>query len=449
MPTAIRRLATDHYSHGGPALDICVIGMGYVGLVTAAVFADMGNDVVGVEVDAEKVARLAAGECPIYEPGLQELLSRTLQEGRLSFTADTAAAVAASEVIFIAVNTPMGDNGLPDLSQVEAAACAIAPAASGRKIVVNKSTVPVGTGDVVARIVADNAPPGAEVDVCSNPEFLREGSAIEDAFNPDRIVIGASNGDAASKLVELYAPLNRPVIVTDVASAEMIKYASNSFLATKVSFINVIADICEEVGADVSAVAHGMGADRRIGHEYLQPGLGYGGSCLSRDAEALISTAAAAGCDFALLRAAQDVNHARVGRLVARMAEAMGGLDGRTVGVLGLAFKPDTDDLREAKAVELIRVLLERGAKVRAYDPVAMEKCAALLPDVAYAESADDAARGCDALVVATEWHEFKSMDLARIKALMSAPVIFDGRNAFSPERVRALGFRYYGIGRP
>ena len=430
-------------------MNISVIGMGYVGLATAAVFADLGNDVVGVDSDAGKVESLRSGECPIFEPGLQEMLSRSRAEGRISFTTDTAAAVGACEIIFIAVGTPPGADGGTDLSQVRAAARDIARGINGYKIVVNKSTVPVGTGNLVADILRQHAPPGAQFDVCSNPEFLREGSAIEDTLAPDRIVIGVSNHEAAQKLLELYSPLERPIIVTDVATAEMIKYASNSFLAAKVSFINAIADICELVGADVSTVAHGMGADRRIGHEFLQPGLGYGGSCFPKDADSLISAAAARGYDFALLRAVQQVNDARVGRLVERMVEAMGDLEGKTVGVLGLAFKPNTDDLRESKAVGLVRALLERGAAINAFDPAAMEKCAALLPQVQYAESMYEAARGCHALVVATDWNEFKLINLARVKELMAAPVIFDGRNIFAPDKVRALGFRYYSVGRP
>ena len=430
-------------------MNISVIGMGYVGLATAAVFADLGNDVVGVDSDAGKVESLRSGECPIFEPGLQEMLSRSRAEGRISFTTDTAAAVGACEIIFIAVGTPPGADGGTDLSQVRAAARDIARGINGYKIVVNKSTVPVGTGNLVADILRQHAPPGAQFDVCSNPEFLREGSAIEDTLAPDRIVIGVSNHEVAQKLLELYSPLERPLIVTDVATAEMIKYASNSFLAAKVSFINAIADICELVGADVSTVAHGMGADRRIGHEFLQPGLGYGGSCFPKDADSLISAAAARGYDFALLRAVQQVNDARVGRLVERMVEAMGDLEGKTVGVLGLAFKPNTDDLRESKAVGLVRALLERGAAVRAFDPAAMDKCAALLPQVHYAESVYEAARGCHALVVATDWNEFKLINLARVKELMAAPVIFDGRNIFAPDKVRALGFRYYSVGRP
>jgi UDPglucose 6-dehydrogenase len=429
-------------------LNICVIGMGYVGLATAAVFADLGNDVIGADIDAAKIARLRSGEPPIYEPGLQEMLRRNLDEGRISFTTDTAEAVRASEVVLIAVGTPAGADGGTDLSQVEAAARDIVRGMNDYKIVVNKSTVPVGTGDLVARVIKEATPPDARFDVCANPEFLREGSAIEDTLAPDRIVVGVSNQHVAERLLELYAPLDRPIIVTDVATAEMIKHASNAFLAAKVSFINAIADICERVGADVSTVSHGMGADHRIGHEFLQPGLGYGGSCFPKDVQSLIAAAAAHGYDFALLRAAQEINDGRVARLIERMNEVMGKLEGKTVAVLGLSFKPNTDDLREAKAVELLRGLLGRGAVARAYDPVAMHKCAALLPQVHYAQSAYEAARGCHALVIATEWNEFKLLNLARLKDLMAEPIIFDGRNILAPEKVRALGFRYYGVGR-
>jgi UDPglucose 6-dehydrogenase len=429
-------------------LNICVIGMGHVGLVTAVVFADLGNDVIGADIDGDTITRLSAADCPIYEPGLQEMLCRNLDEGRISFTTDTPQAVAASDTVFIAVSTPAGPDGLPDLSHVRAAAIDIAHGLAGYTIVVNKSTVPVGTGDLVARILAENGPADAQFDVCSNPEFLREGSAIEDTLAPDRIVIGVSNHHVAAKLLELYAPLDRPTIVTDVPTAEMIKYASNTFLATKVSFINAIADICEAVGADVPAVAQAMGADHRIGHTFLQAGLGYGGACFSKDADSLIATAAAHGVDFSLLRAVQRVNNDRVPRLVARLGETLGGVEGKTIGVLGLAYKPNTDDLRGSKAIELIRALLAGGATVRAFDPVAMPTCAALLPDVCYAENVYDCACGCHALVVATEWNEFKLCNLPRIKELMAEPVIFDGRNIFTPDKVRALGFTYVSVGR-
>lgn len=434
--------------------------MGHVGLVTAAVFADLGNDVVGADVEAAKIAGLRAGQPPFYEPGLQELLCRNLEERRIAFTTDTAAAVAASEVVFITVGAADACGESLDATSLRAVALEIARgmgASSGegdasraaRKLVVNKSTAPVGAGAAIMRILEQHAPPGAGFDFCSNPEFLREGSAIEDALAPDRIVIGAASRDAAARLEGLYAPLERPVIVTDIATAEMIKYASNCFLAAKISFVNAIADLCELVGADAGAVAQAMGADRRIGHEFLQAGLGYGGSCFPKDVETLIALAAARGYDFALLRAAQEVNAARVGRLVARMEEALGGLCGKTIAVLGLAFKPNTDDLRRAKAVELIRALLAAGAVVQAYDPAAMASCAALLPEVRYCASAYEAARGCQALVVATEWNEFKSLNLARVREVMAEAVVFDGRNIFAPEKVRALGFRYYSIGRP
>jgi len=430
-------------------LNVCVIGAGYVGLVTAAVFADLGNEVVCADVDEAKVAQLRAGEVPIYEPGLAEMLCRNLEDGRLSFTTDTPEAVRGAEVVFIAVGSPPAADGRADLSQVRAAAEDIARGLNGYKIIVNKSTVPVGTGDLVARIIREHAPPDSSFDVCSNPEFLREGSAIKDTLMPDRIVIGVSNHQVASKLAELYAPLARPTMVTDVASAEMIKYASNSFLATKISFVNAIADLCELVGADVGLVTRGMGADPRIGPEFLQPGLGYGGSCFPKDADSLIATAASYGYDLELLRAVQAVNAARVGRLVSRMKKELGGLGGKTIGVLGLAFKPGTDDLREAKAVELCRALLGEGATVRAYDPAAMPKCAELLGQVCYLDSPYDMAEGCHALVVATEWNEFKLLNLARMAAVMAEPVIFDGRNIYEPEKVRKLGFRYYSMGRP
>jgi UDPglucose 6-dehydrogenase len=431
-------------------LQIAVIGTGYVGLVTAAVFADQGNDVIAVDVNAEKVRSLQAGRMPFYEPGMDEMVTRNQVEGRLSFTCDTAEAVRRSEVIFICVDTPPLKDGSSDLSRVEAAAQQIARAMNGYKVVVNKSTVPVGTGNLVGCIIEKNRPADIPFDVVSNPEFLREGSAITDSLHPDRIVIGASNSTAALKMIELYAPLERQMLICDVASAEIIKYASNSFLATKISFINAIADLCERVGADVGQVVKGMGADRRIGAEFLSPGLGFGGSCFPKDTLSILHVSDKHGCRFGIVEAALKVNNERAPRFVQRMKCEMGGLQGKLIGLLGLAFKPDTDDLREAKSLEVIEGLLAEGAIVRVYDPVAMEKAKALLDEkVSYCNTAYELAEGCDALAVITEWNEFKQLNLERLHGLMKQPVIFDGRNIYPPERMARFGFRYISVGRP
>ena len=430
-------------------MDITVVGTGYVGLVTGSVFADLGNDVVCVDNVADKVEQLRAGHLPIYEPGLQELVARNAHDGRLSFTTDLAGAVRRSRVIFIAVGTPPKPDGQTDLSQVESVAEAIGRAMDGYKVVVNKSTVPVGTGDLVREVIARNQPSPIDFDVVSNPEFLREGSAIEDTLRPDRIVIGAPSQQVAMTLVELYAPLERPMIITDVPSAEVIKYASNAFLATKISFANAIANICEAAGADVTDVMKAVGLDRRIGSAFLHAGLGYGGSCFPKDVDSLIHTAEQLGYDFHLLRSVADINRSRAGRLVATMKTALDPIKGRTVAILGLAFKPNTDDLREAKSLEVIDLLHAVGVVLRVYDPVAMEPARALVPaSVTFCESAYAAADGADALVLVTEWNEFKQLNLERLRRTLRQPVIFDGRNLWEPERMRRLGFEYYATGR-
>jgi UDPglucose 6-dehydrogenase len=430
-------------------MNICVVGSGYVGLVTGAVFADLGNDVVCVDNDRAKIDCLRAGQMPIYEPGLEEMVTRNVGDGRLAFGTDLAAAVRQSDVIFIAVGTPSKDSGETDLSQVEAVAAGIGRAMDRYKVVVNKSTVPVGTGELVREVIARQQPRPVEFDVVSNPEFLREGSAIEDTLRPDRIVIGAPTQQVAMTLVELYAPLERPMIITDLPSAEVIKYASNAFLAAKISFINAIANICEAAGADVSQVMKGMGLDPRIGAQFLQAGLGYGGSCFPKDVDSLIHTAARLGYDFKLLRSVVEINRARAAHLVEMMRKALGPLDDKTVAVLGLAFKPNTDDMREARSLEVIRLLHGAGAAIRAYDPVANGNARRLLPDtVVFGESAYEAARGADAIALVTEWNEFRFLNLERLRGLMRRPVIFDGRNLYEPERMRRLGFEYYSIGR-
>lgn len=429
-------------------MNIAVIGSGYVGLVTAAVFAGLGNRVVGVDIDAERVARLCRGESPIFEPGLDELLQSNLAQGRLSFTTDTAHAVQTCEIIFIAVGTPPAADGSTDLSQVESVARAIATTARAHRIVVNKSTVPVGTGAMVARLLQQHAAPGVTFDVLSNPEFLREGTAIEDALHPDRVVIGATTPEAAEQLAVLYHPLDCPILVTDVPSAEMIKYASNTFLAIKISFANALADLCEEVGADIRLVTAGVGADPRIGRSFLNAGIGYGGSCLPKDVDSLIAFSQAVGCNTDLLEAVRQVNRQRVPHLIARIAALLGGIEGKTVALLGLTFKPNTDDLRESQALELCRQLLAAGVNVRAHDPLAMERVAQMLPEACYCPNPLDAAQGADAVIIATEWADYSALDPAVLRSVMHGDLLVDGRNCFTAAQIEQAGLRYVGIGR-
>jgi UDPglucose 6-dehydrogenase len=430
-------------------MNICVVGTGYVGLVTGAVFADLGNDVICVDNAIKKIEALRAGQMPIYEPGLEEMVVRNKDDGRLTFSTDLAAAVRQADVIFIAVGTPPKETGETDLSHVEAVAAEIGRSMERYKVVVNKSTVPVGTGEFVREVITRHQPRPLDFDVVSNPEFLREGSAIEDTLRPDRIVIGAPNQQVAMTLVELYAPLERPMIITDLPSAEVIKYASNAFLAAKISFINAIANICEAAGADVSQVMKGMGLDSRIGMQFLQAGLGYGGSCFPKDVDSLIHTAARLGYDFKLLRSVVEINKERAAHLVEMMRKAIGPLEDKTIAVLGLAFKPNTDDMREAKSLEVVRVLHAAGAQIRAYDPVAMDNARALMPeDVVFCESAYEAAAGADGVALLTEWNEFKYLNLDRLRGLLRRRVIFDARNLYEPERMRRLGFEYHSIGR-
>lgn len=431
-------------------MNLCVIGTGYVGLVTGTVFADLGNNVVCCDNDASKIDMLDRGEMPIYEPGLEEMVKRNVEDGRLTFSTDLDKAVRDSEVVFIAVGTPTGNNGYADLSAVKDVAKVIARNLDRYKVIVNKSTVPVGTGDLVREIIDINKVRlDVEFDVVSNPEFLREGNAINDTLRPDRIVIGAPSQNVAMRILELYAPLERPMIITDVHSAEMIKYASNAFLATKISFINAIANICEIAHADVVQVAKGMGLDKRIGHEFLSAGLGYGGSCFGKDTSCLVSTAQKLGYDFTLLSNVIEINDQQPTRFTDRIKAALGSLKGKNIGVLGLAFKPNTDDLRDAKSLQIISNLLAEGANVRAYDPIAMPNTKKIFPQIEYCENAYDTANGADVLLIVTEWNEFKYIDLSRLKELMAQPIIFDGRNIYDPDRMCRLGFDYYCVGRP
>jgi UDPglucose 6-dehydrogenase len=430
-------------------MNICVVGTGYVGLVTGAVFADLGNEVACVDNQREKIAALRAGQMTIYEPGLEEMVVRNVADGRLSFTWDLDAAVRRSDIVFITVGTPPGEGGKTDLSAVESVASAIGKAMERYLVVVNKSTVPVGTGEFVREVIERHQPRPIPFAVVANPEFLREGSAIEDTLRPDRIVIGAPSQQVAMTLLELYAPLERPMIITDVPSAEMIKYASNAFLATKISFANAIANLCELAGADVTQVIKGVGLDARIGPAFLAAGLGYGGSCFPKDTDSLIHTASTLGYDFGLLRAVVDVNRGRAEHFVEAICKVLSPLDGKIVALLGVAFKPNTDDMREAKSIEVAAKLVHLGATVRAYDPVALDNARTALPaSVIYCASSYEAAEGADAIALVTEWNEFKFLNLERVRQVMRRPVIFDGRNLWEPERMRRLGFEYHGIGR-
>jgi UDPglucose 6-dehydrogenase len=430
-------------------MNICVIGCGYVGLVTGAVFADLGNEVVCVDVVEEKIQQLNNGIMPIYEPGLQEMVQRNLADRRLAFSISLEIGMDKAEIIFICVGTPPKENGETDLSQVEAAARGIARYLRRYTVIVNKSTVPVGTGDLVREIIEQNRRRDVDFDVVSNPEFLREGSAVQDAIAPDRIVIGAPSKHVAMKLLELYATLGRPMLITDVHSAEMIKYASNAFLATKISFINAIANICEACGANVDDVARGIGCDPRIAPDFLSAGLGFGGSCFPKDVESLVHTAMQFGYDFTLLRSVLEINRDRVEHFVEVIRHGLGDLDGKTIGLLGLAFKPNTDDMREAKSIEIIAKLLSAGAHIKTYDPAAMENARRIFPNITYCQSAYQTAEEADALVIVTEWREFKLLDMEKLRKLMKRPLIFDGRNIYNIERMVAAGFDYFSIGRP
>lgn len=430
---------------------IGVIGTGYVGLVTGACLAELGHEVCCIDNDRAKVDRLLAGDCPIYEPDLPALIARNRMAGRLSFSSNTADGVTSSDVVFIAVGTPPGADGEADLSFVHAAARDIAGHLRGFTLVATKSTVPVGTGDDVEAILAAHAP-DVETAVVSNPEFLREGCAIGDFLKPDRIVVGAETSRARAMMEAVYRPLTargHPLLACDRRTAELIKYASNAFLAVKISYINEIADLCEEIGADAARVAEGMGLDARIGPRFLQPGPGFGGSCFPKDTEALLSTGAAAGQPLRVVSAAAEANRERKRLLAARVAAVAGDLEGRTVGVLGLTFKAGTDDMREAAALELIPGLQQRGARVRAYDPKGMEAARDLLPGVAFCDDPYAAAEGAAAVVVLTEWGVFGTLDLERLAQGMETPRLIDLRNLFDPAEAARAGLDYVSLGRP
>src|SRR5829696_2434657 len=427
---------------------ISVVGTGYVGLVTGAFFADLGNQVACIDIDAEKVAALQQGSLPIYEPQLEEVVQRNLAAGRLCFTTDYASGLVDAEFVFIAVNTPAGPEGEADMRQAQAAATSIAEHLAAPAIIINKSTMPIGAGDWVANILVKRLAAGIGSTVVSNPEFLREGAAVADFLHPDRVVLGSNDRAAAERVAELYQPLKAPIMITDIRTAEMIKYASNAFLATKISFINEISAICERLGADVREVAQGMGYDRRIGSAFLDAGVGYGGSCFPKDVRALEYMASIHGSHPQLLRTVIDINRDQRRQLIQKIRHVLGGLNERTVGVLGLAFKPNTDDLRDAPALEILNLLRNEGARLRAYDPAAMPKAKTLLTDVEFGRDAYETAAGCDALVLVTEWNEFKQLDMPRLHAAMAFPLLVDGRNVYDPESMTRLGFIYCGVGR-
>jgi UDPglucose 6-dehydrogenase len=428
---------------------ICVIGVGYVGLVTAACFADLGNRVVALDVDEKRVENLKKGIMPIYEPGLEELVKRNTKAGRLSFTNSYPDALKGAEFAFIAVGTPAGVEGNADLQYVDSAARSIAENMTGPLVIINKSTVPIGTGDWVADIVRSAQPQPIEFAVVSCPEFLREGSAIADFMSPHRNVIGSLDRDAADKVAQLHLPLRSPIVITDLRTAEMIKYASNAFLAAKISFINELADLCELVGADVKEVAAGMGYDARIGRYFLDAGLGWGGSCFPKDVQALAYMAKEKGLNPRILNQVMDVNYDRRKSVTKQVEGLLGGsVKGKTIGMLGLAFKENTDDMRDAPSVDISNALIAGGARVRGYDPVARETAAPLMPAVEIYDDVYKMTEGCDALIVVTPWNEFKQLDLEKVKDLLKSPIIYDGRNIYDPRVMNEMGFTYRAIGR-
>ncbi len=427
---------------------ICVVGVGYVGLVTAACFADLGNKVIALDVNEEKIKGLQKGIMPIFEPGLKEIVERNVNSKRLVFSTSYPEALKGTEFAFIGVGTPSGVDGEADLQYVEASARTIAENMTAPLVIINKSTVPVGTGDWVADIVRKHQPHPIPFWVVSCPEFLREGSAISDFMQPHRTVLGSMDRDAAEKVAQLHLPLRAPIVITDLRTAEMIKYASNAFLATKISFINEIATICEALGADVKEVAVGMGYDARIGKQFLDAGLGYGGSCFPKDVKALAYMAAEKGRHPQLLNAVMEINDDQRMKAVNILKEMTGDLKGKTIGLLGLSFKPNTDDMRDAPAVTIAQRLQAEGASVRAYDPVAMDVARPLMSGVEMKEDPYTLAENCDALMIITEWNEFKQLDRQRLRQLMHKPVIFDGRNVYEPDEMAKIGFVYRGVGR-
>ncbi len=428
--------------------NICVIGVGYVGLTTGTCFADLGNRVTAVDISEERIANLKKGIMPIYEPGLKEMVERNVAAKRLNFSTSYEEGLQDAEFVFICVGTPSGVDGEADLRYVRSAAETIAQKMDHPLIIINKSTVPVGTGDWVADIVKTSQPEPMDFSVVSCPEFLREGAAIRDFMNPDRTVLGSTDLHAADQVAQLHLPLRAPIIVTDLRTAEMIKYASNAFLATKISFINEIANICEALGADVKEVAAGMGYDTRIGPRFLEAGLGYGGSCFPKDVQALAHMANVHGRHPQLLEAVMRINDDQRLNIIGKAEEILGNLSDKVIGLMGLAFKQDTDDMREAPSITIAEYLHKRGAIVKGYDPAAMDHAHKLMPYLNMAESAYELAKGCDALVVMTPWNEFKQLDMKIVKDSMKGDIIIDGRNLYDPETLRDLGYEYRGVGR-
>jgi UDPglucose 6-dehydrogenase len=432
-------------------MKICMIGSGYVGLVTGACLAEFGMNIICVDKDETKIEKVRKGESPFYEPGLDDLIEKNMKEGRLSFDTDTKKGVKTSKVIFIAVGTPANNDGSPDLSQVEAVAREVARSIDEYKIIVLKSTVPVGTGKWVKGVIEAELQEAVPFDIVSNPEFLREGAAVEDFFRPDRVVIGAESERAIEMMKEIYNALyliETPFVISSIETAEMIKYASNAFLATKISFINEIANLCERVGADVHDVARAMGLDGRIGRKFLHAGPGFGGSCFPKDTKALVHLAKGQNCEMEIVQSTIRVNERQRERMIEKIEEVVGDVPGKTVGILGLAFKPNTDDMREASSIFIIQGLQSRGARIKVYDPEAMEEAKKIFQDVIYCKGPYEVAEGSHALVLITEWNQFRLLDLIRIKGLLKEPVFIDLRNVYEPLHMRELGFRYCGVGR-
>jgi UDPglucose 6-dehydrogenase len=434
-------------------MHICVVGTGYVGLVTGACLADFGINVTCVDNDEEKINKLLDGEIPIYEPGLESLVEKNAKDGRLHFSTDLAPAIQNALAIFIAVGTPPKEDGSADLSYVVQVAEAIAENLNGYKVVVTKSTVPIGTGQLIEKIITERGNGDHPFSVVSNPEFLREGSAISDFMRPDRVVIGARDAQAVAIMKDIYSPLyliETPFVITNVESSELIKYASNAFLATKITFINEVAELCDRLGADVHHVAKGMGLDKRIGPKFLHPGPGYGGSCFPKDTQAMSEIAHEAGRPFEIVDTVIEVNDRIKQRAIERVREAVGeDLEDKVVAVLGLSFKPETDDMRESSSIPLVNALIESGATVKAFDPVAMENARDLLPDgVEYCEDSYETAEGANAMIIVTEWNQFRSLDMERVRSLLKEPVVIDLRNLYDPKRMKEQGFQYSSVGR-
>ncbi len=432
-------------------MHIAVIGTGYVGLVTGACFAEFGVEVTCVDVDKNKIARLNQGIIPIYEPGLDNIVEKNSKAGRLHFTTDIKSAVEQALVIFLAVGTPPKEDGSPDMSYYQSAAKDIANCMNGYKVLVTKSTVPVGTGKWLRKFVEENQKFKTNFGVASNPEFLREGAAIEDFMHPDRVVIGSNEEDAIAVMKDLYRPLyliETPIVITSLEAAELIKYAANAFLATKISFINEIANLCDKIGCDVHDVARGMGMDKRIGSKFLHPGPGFGGSCFPKDTRALSTVAKQFGTDSMIVDTVIEVNERQRRAMIPKIENLIGDFKGKQISVLGLSFKPETDDMRESPAIEIIKEMQARGAKIKAFDPVAMEEAKHCLPDIEYAKDEYEAIEGADVLVFLTEWNQFRALDMERVKNLLKSPKIADLRNIYEPKDMREMGFEYVGVGR-